>query len=63
MLPQNTAQGRVLMAAQERVATQRQKLTLSACNKDLERVGGGKKRGGLGILGQRKLSKCWGKGS
>ena len=34
------AQGRGLTAAQKRVAPQRQKLPLSACDKDLERVGG-----------------------
>lgn len=34
------AQGRGLMAAQKRVAPQLQKLPRSACNKDLERVGG-----------------------
>ena len=58
MLLQNAAQGRGLTAAQERVAPQRQKLPLSACDKDLELVVGEKKRGGLGTLEQRKLNRC-----
>ena len=40
MLPQDGAQRRGLTAAKTRVAPRRQKLPLSACDKDLERVGG-----------------------
>ena len=44
MLLYNSAQGRGLLAAPKRVAPRRRRLSLSACDKDLERVGGEKKR-------------------
>ena len=48
MLPQNSAQGKSQAAAPKRVASQCQKLPLSACDK--ERVGGEKNHRGLGTL-------------
>lgn len=58
------ARERDLTAAQKQIAPQRQKLLLSACNKDLERVGGEKKckagytwaEGAERMLKQRKLN-------
>lgn len=52
MLLQNSAQGRCRAAAPKRVAPERQKLPLFACDKDLERAGGEKKPRRPGTLGQ-----------